>query len=401
METKEKNKAYFRVLVLSALVGAFCGFVGNIFVKSIAFVTDLRENHSWILYLLVILGIATVGIYKLLKTTGLGTNDVIKNVRTNEKFPPILAVSVFCGTVLSHLGGASVGREGAALQLGGSVGEGVARLYKIDEKYHRILVMSGMAGCFSALFGTPLAASVFVLEVVRIGKKCVDSILPVFVSSIVAFIMANNLGVEPERFSLTEIPEISFDVIWKMLFISTVGAVVSMVFVYSLHLSEKLFKKVISNEFIRIAVGGVIVIVLTKILGTTDYNGGGINVVHNIFTGGEVRYEAFLLKILFTAISVGCGFKGGEIVPTIFIGGTLGETGGLLLGLDPAFSASIGIVALFSGATNCPLATVALACEMFGMEGVGYFAVASLISFALSGKVSLYKGDKLPFIESK
>ncbi len=401
METKEKSKIYLRIIILSALIGAFCGFIGNIFVKSIAFVTELRGDHNWILYLLVISGLITVGIYKLLRTEGVGTNNIIKSIRHGEKVSPILAVSIFCGTVLSHFGGASVGREGAALQLGGSVGEGIARLYKVDEEYRRILVMSGMAGCFSALFGTPFAAFVFVIEVVRIGKKCLNSILPVLISSIVAFIIANGLGVEPERFPLGEIPDFSFDVTWKTAVISVAGAVVSMAFVYSLHYSEKLFQKTIPNEFLRIAVGGVIIIVLTKLLGTTDYNGGGINVVHHIFTDGDVLYEAFLLKILFTAISVGCGFKGGEIVPTIFIGGTLGGAIGLLLGLDPAFSASIGIVALFSGATNCPVATVVLACEMFGLQGIGYFAVASAIAFALSGNIGLYKGSKLPFIENK
>ncbi len=400
MEVKERSKAYFRVIIWSALVGAFCGFIGNIFVRSIAFVTALREGHSWILYLLVILGVAVVGIYKLLNTADIGTNHIIKSVRTDEKVSPILAISIFSGTVLSHLGGASVGREGAALQLGGSIGEGIARLYKVDGEYRRILVMSGMAGCFSALFGTPIASFVFVLEVVRIGKKCITAILPVFVSSVVAFVIANNLGVEPERFKISEIPAFSLDVTWKVVLISVLGAVVSMAFVYSLRYSEKFFKRIFSNEFIRVAVGGLIIIVLTKIIGTTDYNGGGMNIVHGIFTNGDVRYEAFLLKIIFTAISVGCGFKGGEIVPTIFIGGTLGGACGCLLGLDPAFSASIGIVALFSGATNCPSATIALACEMFGLHGVVYFVVASAIAYGLSGKVSLYQGRKTPFVKN-
>ncbi len=399
--TKTNMPVFLRVGILSALVGALCGFLGNIFVQSISFVTELRENHSWILYLLVIFGVIIVGIYRLLKVENFDTNSIINSARTENKVSPILSVAIFLSTILSHFGGASVGREGAALQLGGSIGEGVARVYKMEEEQRKILVMSGMAGFFSALFGTPLAAFVFILEIARIGKKSIKAILPVFISSIVAFVMANNLGVEPERFPLNEIPQFSFNVTWKMAVISVVGAVVSMAFVYSLHGSEKLFKKVIPNEFVRIAVGGVIIIVLTKILGTTDYNGGGINVVHHIFTDGEVNYEAFLLKIVFTAISIGCGFKGGEIVPTIFIGGALGGAGGLLLGLDPAFSASIGIAALFSGVTNCPFATVVLACEMFGVQGGLYFALASVIGFAFSGKVSIYKGGKLPFIESK
>ncbi len=403
--TKENIKKYapdfLRVIALSLLVGVVCGFIGTLFVKLISLVTTLRENNSWILYLLPILGLSVVYIYNILKENGIGTDSIIKSVRTEEKISPVLSITIFLGTSLSHLGGASVGREGAALQLGGSIGEFFAERFKITEDYRRILVMSGMAGCFSALFGTPIAAFVFVLEVVRIGKRCLVAIIPAFLSSIAAFLIANNLGIEPERFSVNTVPAITFDVIWKLIVISVTGALVSWIFVYALHFSEKIFSKLFKNEYVRIAVGGLLVIGLVKILDTTDYNGGGIDILHNVFTHYEVNYEAFLLKIIFTAISVGSGFKGGEIVPTLFIGGTLGGTISKVLGLNVAFGGAIGITALFSGVTNCPISTIVLACEMFGVEGVVYYIVASIISFALSGKVSLYKGRKLPFAENK
>ena len=386
---------------ISLLVGIVCGLVGTFFVKSISAVTLLRENNGWILYLLPIFGLILTFIYNKLNVKGVGTNNIIKSVRTDEKTSPLLSVAVFCGTVLSHFGGASVGREGAALQLGGSIGEFIAEKFKISEDYRRILVMSGMSGFFSALFGTPIAAFVFVLEVVRIGKRCLVAIIPAFLSSITACLIANKLGVEPERFPVNEIPEFSLEILWKFVLIAVVGALVSEMFVFALHNSEKLFHRVLKNEYIRVVVGGLIIILLTKILGTTDYNGGGISVVHHVFTHGEVNYEAFFLKIIFTAISIGAGYKGGEIVPTIFIGGTLGGAGALLLGLNPAFGGAIGITALFSGVTNCPFATVILACEMFGIEGVGYYLIASAISFVLSGKISLYNGRKMPFVQDK
>ncbi len=405
MFKKENIKKYapdfLRVTVLSLLVGAACGLIGTLFVKSISFVTTLRENNSWILYLLPILGIVIVVIYSLLKENGIGTNSIIKSVRTEEKVSPILSISIFCGTVFSHLGGASVGREGAALQLGGSIGEFFAERFKITEDYRRILVMSGMAGCFSALFGTPIAAFVFVLEVARIGNRTFTAIIPAFVSSFTAFLISNKLGVEGEYFPLNSISTLSFDTVWKLVLIAVIGALVSYLFVYALNFSKKIFKKLFKNEYLRIIIGGMLVIALTKLLGTTDYNGGGINIIHNVFVHNEVSYEAFLLKIVFTAISIGAGYKGGEIVPTIFIGGTLGGALSSLLGIDIAFGGAIGITALFSGVTNCPLATVVLACEMFGVEGIGYFAAASIISFALSGKVSLYDGEKLPFVKNK
>lgn len=389
------------VVGISLIVGFACGLVGTGFVKAISFATGLRENNGWILYLLPALGLLLTLIYNKLKVNGIGTNHIIKSVRTDEKASPLLSVAVFCGTVFSHFGGASVGREGAALQLGGSIGELFAEKFKISENYRRILVMSGMSGLFSALFGTPFAAFLFILEVGRVGKRCFTAVIPVFISSITGFLIANKLGVEPEHFPVNEIPEFSLEILWKFVLIAVVGAFVSWVFVNTLHKTEKVFVKLFKNEYIRVVFGGIIIIALTKILGTTDYNGGGINIVHHIFTHGEVNYEAFLLKIIFTAISVGAGYKGGEIVPTIFIGGTLGGAMSLLLGINPAFGAAIGITALFCGVTNAPFASVVLACEMFGIEGVGYYLIASAISFLFSGKSCLYTGRKLPFLEDR
>lgn len=402
---KENTKNYIpdflRSIGVSIITGVACGLVGAGFVKSISFVTNLRENNGWILYLLPVFGLILTFVYNKLKVKGVGTNHIIKSVRTDEKVSPILSVAIFLGTVLSHFGGASVGREGAALQLGGSIGEFFAKKFKITEEYRRILVMSGMGGCFAALFGTPFAAFIFVLEIARVGKRCFKAVIPAFISTFSGFFVANKLGVEPEHFPVNEIPDFSFSVLWKFVLIAIIGAFVSWIFVNALHKSEKIFPKLIKNEYVRVVIGGVIIIALTLILSTTDYNGGGIGVVHHVFTHGEVNYEAFLLKIIFTAISVGTGYKGGEIVPTIFVGGTLGGAISCLTGLNPAFGASIGIVALFCGVTNAPFATVVLACEMFGIEGVGYYLIASAISFALSGKACLYTGRKLPFVKNK
>lgn len=404
MFTKENIKKhipdFLRVMALSVLSGVICGLVGTVFVKAILFVTELRENNGWILYLLPVFGLVVAVCYKELKIEGTGTNHIIKSVRSDKRVSPLLGLAVFCGTIFSHFGGASVGREGAALQIGGSISEFLAEKFKVPEGFRRILVMSGMSACFSALFGTPFAAFIFVLEVVRVGERCLVAVFPTFISSITAFLIANHLGIEPERFPLNTIPDISINILWKFILLAVIGAYVSEIFVYALHYSEKGFKKLFKNEYLRVVVGGVIIVALTKIIGTTDYNGGGINVIHHIFTDGEVNYEAFLLKIIFTAVSVGACYRGGEIVPTLFVGGTFGGAGALLLGIDPAFGAAIGIVALFSGVTNCPVATTILACEMFGIEGVGYFLVASVISYALSGKVSLYKGRKTPFVKN-
>ena len=392
---------FFRVVFVSLLVGAVCGLVGTVFVKSIAYVTSVRENIGWILYLLPIFGLVLTVVYDFLKVYGVGTNHILKSVRSEEKVSPLLSVAIFTGTVFSHFGGASVGREGAALQLGGSLAEFLSRVFKIPEDFRRIVVMSGMTGLFSALFGTPFAAIIFVLEVAHIGKRCLVAIVPSVISSLVAFLIANKLGVEPESFPVNQIPHLTMQLAWKFVVIAILGALVSIIFVHALHLSEEYCKKIINNKYIRVFVGGAVIILLTKLLGTTDYNGGGIGVVHHVFTHGEVNYEAFLLKIVFTAISVGAGYKGGEIVPTIFIGGTLGGAAACLLGINPAFGAAVGITAMFCGATKAPFATVVLACELFGISGIAYYLIASAIGYALSGKKGLYIGRKTPFAQIK
>ena len=400
-ENIRKNMPVFlRVVLISMLIGVICGLVGAVFVKSIAFVTTIRENNGWVLYLLPFFGLLVAMLYRKFKIEGTGTNHIINSVRTNKPVSPLLGVAVFFGTIFSHFGGASVGREGAALQLGGSIGEFLAEKFKIPESFRRILVMSGMSACFAALFGTPVAAFVFVLEVVRVGERLFAAIIPAFLSSATAFLISTKLGVEPESFPLNSVPNFSFNVLWKFVLIAVIGAYVSELFVYALHFSEKGFKKLFKNEYIRVFVGGVVLIALTKLVGTTDYNGGGINVIHHIFTDCTVHYEAFILKIIFTAISVGACYRGGEIVPTLFVGGAFGGAAASVLGLNVPFGAAIGIVALFSGVTNCPVSTIILTCAMFGVEGFGYFAVASIISYALSGKVSLYKGRKTPFVKN-
>lgn len=404
MYTKEnisKNAPDFlRVVLISVVIGVVCGISGAIFVKAISFVTSIRETHDWVLYFLPIFGLIIAVLYKEFKIEGTGTNHIIKSVRTNKIVSWTLGVAVFIGTIFSHFGGASVGREGAALQIGGSVGEFFAEKFKIREGFRRILVMSGMSACFAALFGTPMAAFIFVLEVVRVGERLFAAMIPAFISGGISFLIANKLGVQPEAFPLTCVPDFSFNVLWKFILIAGAGAFVSRFFVYALHYSEKGFKKLFKNEYIRVVMGGVLIIALTKFVGTTDYNGGGLNIVHHVFTDGTVNYEAFLLKIIFTAISVGAGYRGGEIVPTLFVGGTFGGAAACILGIDVGFGGAIGIVSLFSGVTNCPTATVVLACAMFGVEGVGYFLIASLISYALSGKISLYKGRKTPFVKN-
>ena len=340
---REYVAAFFQWSLLGAVVGLAGGAVGAAFSKAVECATALRGENGWLLYLLPLGGLLIVGLYRLCRVSGIGTNEVFESVRAEKGVSILLAPAIFLGTVVTHLLGGSAGREGAALQLGGSMATLFGRLFRLSERDRHILTMCGMGAVFAAVFGTPMAACVFAVEVVSVGRFCTAALLPCVVSSASAFGVAQALGIKPERFSVGAVPAFSLEAVWKMLVVAAAGALVSILFCWAMH------------------------------------------------TG------AHLLKILFTAVTIGAGFKGGEIVPTLFIGATMGGALALVLGMSPAFGAAVGIAALFCGVTNCPLATVLLSIELFGGEGALFYMIAAFVSFLLSGYFSLYSGQRIVF----
>ncbi|MBQ5765409.1 MAG: chloride channel protein [Clostridia bacterium] len=403
-KTKKEFKGYktyvfnfLRLVFIGLLIGLICGVVGALFAKSINLATNLRGENGWLLYLLPIGGIIITALYKLCRVTGVGTNQVFESTKNNKPVSILLAPAVFLGTIVTHLLGGSAGREGAALQLGGSISTLLSKVLRLDEKTRHIVTLSSMGAFFSALFGTPLGAFVFAIEVVSVGSLCSAAFLPGIISSVTAYFVSTLLSVHPERFNLKAMPELELDIVWKVVIIAMLSAIVSIIFCRAMHITHSVFEKLIKNGYLRAITGGVIIVLLTLCFGTTDYNGGGIEVINRIFETGEVRYEAFLLKIIFTAITIGAGFKGGEIVPTFFIGATFGGAMATLIGLDPALGAAVGMAALFCGVTNCPISTIILAAELFSGNGILYTSLAAIISFVLSGYCSLYSGQKMVF----
>ena len=388
---------FVRWALMGAVVGLCGGVIGAVFSKCVAWATTAREANSWFLYLLPVGGLAIVALYRLCRVSGVGTNEVFHGVRTEKGVSVLLAPAIFIGTVITHLFGGSAGREGAALQLGGSVASLFGRAFRLSEKDRHILTMCGMSAVFAAVFGTPMGACVFAVEVVFVGRLLSAALFPCMISSVTAFGTAKLLGAHAEHFNVKMIPQFGADSLWRVAVVAIIGAFVSILFCWVMHTGAHLFKRYFKNEFVRVAVGGAMIIVLSLVLGTTDYNGGGMHVIERVFDEGVVNPEAFLLKMLFTSITIGAGYKGGEIVPTLFIGSTMGGTVALLIGMDPAFGAAVGIAALFCGVTNCPLTTILLCVELFGGEGAIFYMIAALISFLLSGYFSLYSGQEMVF----
>ena len=395
----KSSSNYIRIFIkwalISTVVGAIGGLIGTAFHESVDYVTKVRESNSWLIFLLPMGGLAIVGLYKLCRLNA-GTNRVIESVRSGKKVPILMAPLIFVSTVITHLLGGSAGREGAALQLGGSIGYKFGKLFRLDEKEMRLIVMLGMSGMFAALFGTPLTATFFALEVISVGVIYYVALVPCLFSSLVAYEISLMFGVKPVKFDGINMPQLNAEVFLKVVVLSILCALISICFCTSIKYFDKFIEEKISNEYIRAFVGGCLIILLTLAVGTHDYNGAGMEVISGAMAG-NVKPFAFILKIIFTVVTIGAGFKGGEIVPTFFIGSTFGCVMGGLLGLDPGFGAAIGFVALFCGVVNCPVASIMLALEVFGAQSIIIFAIVCGVSYMMSGYYGLYSSQKIMY----
>ena len=384
-------------IFVSLIMGALGGLIGSLFHLAVEYVTGFRMSHSYIIYFLPIGGLIIVKLYNMCKVdTNVGTNQVISSIRSDEKLSSVMAPLIFISTVITHLFGGSAGREGAALQLGGSIGNKLGRIIGLDEKDLHIITMVGMSSVFAALFGTPLTAIFFSMEVISVGVIYYIALVPCMIASMVAYRMSLHFDIAPIDFLVGNVPNFSLALIIKVSIIAVVCAVVSIFFCMIMHKTEKKMADMIKNPYKRIFLGGVLIIALTLLCGTNDYNGTGMEVIKRALSGQSVPI-AFLLKIIFTAITIGAGFKGGEIVPTFFVGATLGCVLGNIMGVPCGLGAAIGLISLFCGVVNTPIASIFLSIELFGEAGLVYFAIAVGISYMLSGYYGLYSSQKIVY----
>ena len=391
-------KAFLKWIVLSAILGVVGGAVGSVFHICIDVATETREANSWLLFLLPAGGLLITFLYSFTKKR-VDTNRVIDSIRSDKDIPWYMAPLIFVSTVLTHLFGGSAGREGAALQLGGSIGYNFGKLIKLDKGDMHIIVMSGMSAVFAALFGTPVTAMFFALEVTSVGVMYYSGLLPCAISSFCAFGMAQLFGLSPVRFDVL-IPEMSVGLSWRVALLSVLCAIVCILFCSALEKTEQLSEKYIKNKYVRTVVGAVVIIALALVLGTREYNGAGMATISRAMQG-DADWYAFALKIIFTAITIASGFKGGEIVPAFFVGSTFGCVASALFGIDPSVGAAIGFVALFCGVVNCPVASVILALEVFGVNSLAVSVLVCAVTYMMSGYCGLYKSQKIMYSKTE
>jgi len=388
--------------LLGSLVGVMTGSASALFLWSLDYVTRRREANPWLLFLLPVGGIAVGWLYhRFGALAGRGNNLILDQLHgAGERVPLRMAPMVLVGTLVTHLLGGSAGREGTAVQMGGSLADTFAQWIRLKPDDRRLLLMSGMAGGFASVFGTPLAGTIFGVEVIRTGNIRYDGLVPCLVAALVGNQVTEAWGVHHAHYALGAVPEFSVALLLKVALAGLAFGLAALLFAELVHLMKGLFGALIPSQVLRPAVGGLIVVALVYLVGTRTYIGLGVPMIRAAFEG-PVPSAAFLWKSLFTAITLGAGFQGGEVTPLFFVGATLGNLLGRLLALPTPFMAGLGFVAVFAGAANTPLACMVMGVELFGHEALPYLGLACIFAYVFSGHRGIYSSQRVGVAKSK
>lgn len=404
-------KQLFTWLLLIASIAFLVGTSVAFFLWSLDKVTTFRWHYSWLLFLLPFAGIGIVFLYKKLgRRSEKGNNLLIEEIHQTTNAVPIgMAPLILVTTLLTHLFGGSAGREGTAVQMGGSIAAQISKWFFLKPPMQKLVLLMGMSAGFGAVFGTPIAATIFALEVLAIGRIKYDALLPCLFTAIAADITCAAWGIEHTKYIVNNYYAIAEGVfsqkhLWLLLKIIPTAiafGLTAWLFSNSISLLKKQLKNYVNNPYLVVFIGGTIIIVLSYALNSFDYLGlgvtnsaGGASILQS-FTPNGVTNFSWLWKLIFTVITLAVGFKGGEVTPLFFIGAALGNVLANVVGVPTDLLAAIGFVAVFAGATNTPLASTIMAVELFGTNNLVYFAVGCFIAYYFSGHKGIYTAQKI------
>lgn len=383
-------------IVISLILSLCIGSASAGFLISLEWVTDYRENHLWILSFLPLVGFIITWIYhRYGKNADQGNNLIIDTIHDGgDKIPFRMAPLVYAGTILTHLFGGSAGREGTALQMAGAIADQFSKPFRLVKEERNILLIAAVAGGFGAVFGTPLAGTVFALEFFLIGKIRYNAIFPALLTAVFSDQITKLWNAHHTHYHIDFVPEITFQGILYAMIAGLVFALCAMAFSRAMHWMSSLWKAKINFPPLRTFIGGVLVIGIVYVLGTSKYIGLGIPTISAAFEQQLPTYD-FAIKLILTVITLSAGFKGGEVTPLFFIGATLGNALSLFIPLPMGLLAGMGFVAVFAGATNTPMACTLIAIELFGAECAVYVAIACAVSYLFSGNNSIYRKQRI------
>ena len=382
--------------LLAVLIGLIVGGLDAVFGRILLAVSSFRSDHFYYLIpFLAIAGLATVYIYQRFgKRANKGMGLVFSiGQQSDETIPRRLIPIAMLTTWLTHLFGGSAGREGVAIQIGASVANYLGDLAKVKNRH--IMVMVGMAAGFSGLFQTPLAATLFAVEVIVVGSIYYQAILPALIASLVAAQTSHFLGLEKFSYAVTKLPTLNLLIIMKLVVIGIAFGLTGFLFSWLLGKTKASLGTLLPNPYLRIAVGSVILSVLFVVFDQGRYSGLGTNLISTTFSGGPIFAWDFIVKLLLTILTLSIGFQGGEVTPLFAIGATLGMLLGALMGLPLTFVAALGYAAVFAAATNTFFAPILIGCEVFGFSLLPYLLITVSVSYALNFNHSIYTAQKI------
>ena len=394
---RKRASALLQWTWLGAAVGLACGVASAVFLVLLDHATRLREQHEIIVYSLPVAGLAIGWLYERWGQSIKGGSDLIIDTIHGERgqIPLRMAPMVLVGTVLTHLFGGSAGREGTAVQMGASLADAISHRLRVTKETRRQLLAAGVAGGFGSVFGTPIAGTLFGLEVTGVGRMEYAALAPALIASLVGDYVTRRLGVVHVTYPASPVVELTPLVLGKLAVIGVGMALATMAFVELTHSLKHLLEKRVPRLPVRMFLGGLVVVVLWKLMGTSDYLGLGVPMIVAAFKDPNVPIYAFLAKLVFTSVTLASGFLGGEVTPLFFVGATLGSVLARLLGLPIELGAGVGVAAVFGAAANTPIALSIMAVELFGAAAFPHVVIVCVIAYVLSGHRGLYPAQRI------